>query len=114
MPAKYFVVLKRHAFFILLGLVFSVASYLLIVHWYQYNLNPDALSYITIAQKYAHFDIRHAVNGYWAPMFSWLMVPAVWLHANLITSARLVMALSALSMLIAVYIFLIGRDVSRT
>jgi dolichyl-phosphate-mannose-protein mannosyltransferase len=114
MSATYFAAVKRHAFFIVLCLIFSVASYLLIVHWYQYNLNPDALSYITIAEKYAHFDFRHAINGYWSPMFSWLMVPAVWLHANLIIAARLVMALAGLAILIAVYIFLIGRDVSRT
>lgn len=37
--------------------------------------NPDGLSYIVIAQQYiaGNFDI--AVNAYWSPLISWLMVP---------------------------------------
>jgi hypothetical protein len=42
---------------------------------YQYPLNPDAISYICISQKYVSGDFSNAVNGYWGPLFSWLMVP---------------------------------------
>ncbi len=46
--------------------------------WYQYELNPDAISYYEIAQNYAHFRFGEAINAYWSPLISWLMVPLLW------------------------------------
>ncbi|MGB9977785.1 hypothetical protein [Methanobacterium sp.] len=50
---------------------------LFLLRYYQYPVNPDAISYICISQKYAAGDFSNAINGYWGPLFSWLMVPFV-------------------------------------
>jgi 4-amino-4-deoxy-L-arabinose transferase-like glycosyltransferase len=71
------------------------------------------MSYFSIAQKYAHGDFRHAINGYWSPLLSWLLVPAVWLHLNLIVAAKWLNALIAGVLLAIVYLYLVRRRVDR-
>jgi hypothetical protein len=39
--------------------------------------NPDGFSYISIAQNYVGGNYQVAVNAYWSPMLSWLMVPFI-------------------------------------
>lgn len=43
--------------------------------YYQYQIGGDELSYINIAREYASGNWGDAVNGYWSPLISWLMVP---------------------------------------
>ncbi|OQP45755.1 hypothetical protein [Niastella populi] len=47
------------------GLYFQFASHKF--------LNNDTLAYINIAERYAAGDWPHAINGYWSPMYSWLL-----------------------------------------
>ena len=46
-----------------------IASYLILgiilIPYYRFQLNPDGVSYISIAQKYLLGDLIHAINGYW-------------------------------------------------
>jgi len=42
---------------------------------FRYQLFADEISYISIAQKYLAGNFTDAVNGYWSPMESWLLVP---------------------------------------
>lgn len=106
--------LKRHSFIILLCAVFVVISTFLITRWFNAQLNPDAVSYITIAQKYAAGDIAHAINGYWGPLLSICMVPLLWLHIDPIVAAKLVSLGAALGIIVVGYWFLLRRAVSRT
>ena len=43
-------------------------------------INPDGISYISIAQHWAAGRFADAVNAYWSPLFSWTMLP--WLIAG--------------------------------
>jgi hypothetical protein len=43
--------------------------------YYLYITGVDGICYISIAQKYATGDFSNAINGYWGPLFSWLLVP---------------------------------------
>jgi hypothetical protein len=62
----------------------AICSYfvfgLLLLPLYRYQINPDGISYISIAQKYLSGDFRNVVNGHWSPVFSWLLVP--WLASG--------------------------------
>lgn len=49
----------------LLGLYFQFA--------YHKFLNNDTLSYINIAERYAEGDWQHAINGFWSPIYSWML-----------------------------------------
>jgi len=40
---------------------------------YRYNLNNDAVSYLSLAAKYARGDGLLAINSYWSPLFPWLL-----------------------------------------
>jgi len=39
---------------------------------YQFQINPDGISYLDIAEKYVRGDVWGAVNAYWSPLISWL------------------------------------------
>lgn len=48
---------------------------ILLINHYQYIINSDGISYINIAQEYLNGNFADAVNGYWGPLFSWLLAP---------------------------------------
>lgn len=60
-------------------LIVALTLYLIIgilaLRYYQHIINPDAICYIGIAEKYAVGDIENAVNAYWGPLLSWVLVP---------------------------------------
>jgi hypothetical protein len=55
-------------------LLYSIMGIYLISH-YQYATGADGMSYINIAKLYLIGDLKDAINGYWGPLFSWLLVP---------------------------------------
>ena len=65
--------------------------------------NPDTASYIAVAQKYAAGNFKDAINGYWSPLFSWLMVPLLALKINAVVAAKVVSVLSGLLLVIGAY-----------
>ncbi len=67
--------LFRADFVVLSALALYVTAGVMLLPRYLYRLNPDGVSYITVAQKYLAGNFSLAVNGYWAPLFSWLMTP---------------------------------------
>ena len=44
---------------------------------YRHILDMDAVGYITVARHYAAGEWHNAINGYWSPLNSWLLVPLV-------------------------------------
>jgi len=46
-----------------------------IMPFYKYQLNPDGVTFISVARKYLAGDFKNAVNGCWGPLFSWLLIP---------------------------------------
>jgi hypothetical protein len=40
---------------------------------YHKFLNNDTLSYINLAERYAAGDWQHAINGFWSPLYCWLL-----------------------------------------
>ncbi|MGQ9896834.1 MAG: hypothetical protein ACUVR8_04615 [Acidobacteriota bacterium] len=39
---------------------------------YQFQINPDGIAYLDLAEKYVRGDLWGAVNAYWSPLISWL------------------------------------------
>lgn len=71
-----------------LSLIIYVVLAIILLPRYQYQINPDGVSYIGIAQKYMHLDFANAVNGFWGPMLSWLLVPFLKLGTAPLLSAK--------------------------
>ena len=39
----------------------------------RFYVEPDGVNYLDIAQAYLRHDWRQAINGYWSPLYSWLL-----------------------------------------
>src|SRR4051812_42197638 len=60
--------------FVISGFAYAALTILLFPYLRYYADNPDSFEYITIAQKYSSFNLHDAVNGYWSPLISWLLM----------------------------------------
>ncbi|MBL8227464.1 MAG: hypothetical protein JNL98_03265 [Bryobacterales bacterium] len=49
----------------------------LLLPFFRLEIGPDQISYINIADLYAKGLFSEAVNGFWSPLLSWLMVPLI-------------------------------------
>lgn len=71
-----------------ISLIIYVVLAIILLPRYQYQVNPDGVSYIGIAQKYMRLDFANAVNGFWGPMLSWLLIPFLKLGTAPLLSAK--------------------------
>jgi len=55
---------------------------LTLLGYYQYQINPDGVGYIQTAWKYLSGDFYGAVNAYWGPLLSWLLIPFLYFNQN--------------------------------
>ncbi|GEM_PF-2381910 len=92
---------------VLLFIIFG----LVLLNLFRYQINPDATSYIQIAKHYAAGDIRQAINGYWSPLLSWLLVPFVWLHIDLQLAAKIISLTASLGTLLIVWYLLTKQKI---
>ena len=60
-------------FYLFLFIYLSLGVYLL--NYYQYSIGIDGISYVNISKLYLFGDFTNAINGYWGPLFSWMLVP---------------------------------------
>jgi hypothetical protein len=71
----------------------------ILIYYYQYELNPDGISYLSIAKKYSEGDFKDAVNGHWSPMISWLLIPFILLNINSIVAAKIISVITGVGVL---------------
>jgi hypothetical protein len=101
--------IKNQRYLILVLMLYLFFSVILFSH-YQYIINPDGISYISIAQNYVNGHISYAINGYWSPLYSWLLIPFILLwKVNLgnIIATKILAIIIGLFTLIAIYLILI-------
>lgn len=81
-----------------LGCAVALAVYAIIggvaVYVSRDSINPDGVAYIESARHYAAGRFDLGFNGWFSPMLSWLLTPPVWLGANPIIAARVILLLS--------------------
>lgn len=65
-PKKY-----QKLFWVLLYVAVAVT----LLPWFYNEINPDGISYLSIAEKYAQGNFTDAINAYWSPLISWLLAP---------------------------------------
>ena len=68
-PRQRFHLLRHPLLWVFLG-YFALGLWLL--QTFQFQINPDGIAYLDIAEKYVRGDWRGAVNAYWSPLLSWL------------------------------------------
>ena len=76
---------------------------------FKYIINSDGIAYISIAKSYLSGNIPQAINGYWSPLYSWLLMPfiAIW-PGNLenVISTKILAIIIGLFTLIGAYLIL--------
>ena len=87
----------------LYALILFLLIGILLIPCYLHKVNPDGISYFSIAEKYLDRDFKNALNGYWGPLYSWLLVIFMGIGFSAVLSAKL------LSMIIGV-VFLWQAD----
>jgi len=62
---------KRFLCFLVPLVLFGLGC-IVLYRFNKFNLLPDSISYISIAQRYLRGDYANAINGYWSPLNIWL------------------------------------------
>ena len=89
--------MKTH--FIAIGLWIALSAVLL--PSFLPLLNADGTAYISVANQYMRGDWAQAVNGFWGPLLSWLLLPFMAAGLAPVTAAKIVLILAGIPMLLA-------------
>lgn len=64
-------------------LIIYVLLAIYLLQFYVYDpISRDLLSFISISQIYQTGDFSNAINGYWGPLFSWILTPLLFLDSE--------------------------------
>ena len=79
-------------------LLLSLTVYAVVcVFFFHYErLTGDATLYLSIAEKYIRGDFSNAINGYWGPLLSWLLIPFLYFGASHLS------AINALNLIVGI------------
>jgi len=58
-----------------ISLIVLIVAGIRYVPVFRYEMNPDGCSYMNIAKQYLDGNFWDAVNAYWSPLISWLLIP---------------------------------------
>lgn len=105
--------ISRENVLICVHVIVYVILGLYLLQYYRYQINPDGISYISIAKKYLLGDFCNAVNGYWGPMISWLMVPFLSLQIDPLYAAKLQALIIGAVTLIGIKLLLSKFNINR-
>ena len=75
--------------FIHIAAVYSIV-YFSVLPFYRYQINPDCVSYIAVAEKYAEGNFAQAVNIYWSPLISFFLIPFLLLKINALLAFKII------------------------
>lgn len=84
------------ATFVTLLTTLIIYSVFIIFFFHYERLTGDATLYLSIAEKYLRADFSNAINGYWGPLLSWLLIPFLYLgstHVFAINALNLIFGL---------------------
>ena len=85
---------------ILFSSLFYFILAITLTFFYRFQINPDGVSYISLSLKYIHLDWNNSINGYWGPLFSWLLMPLI------ILGIKPLLATKILSLIIGYLVFI--------
>lgn len=85
---------KTYIIFFSLLLITYLIIGIFLLYFNKYQINPDAVEYISIALKYSNGEIYEAINGLWSPLFSILLVPFIKLGIEPLLSTKIISLIS--------------------
>lgn len=106
---------RNHLLLNVIG-VYLLAS-IIIFSLFRYVFSPDGISYINVAKKYLSGNFQIAINGYWSPLFSWVIVPFLALKIDAILATKILSIITGIFLLVGVNRLLVNQkiqDIWRT
>jgi len=71
----------------LIGAYLAVGT--IVLPLFRFQINADGISYISIARHYLSGHWNAAINAYWSPLLSWLLIPLLWRHIPALIAAKI-------------------------
>lgn len=87
----------------IISLILYIILAIVLLPQYQYEFETDGISYISIAQKYIEADFSNAINGYWGPLISWLLIPFIFIGIRPVLGFHILNILIGLVSLIGIH-----------
>ncbi|HET7819560.1 MAG TPA: hypothetical protein VFL70_09655 [Bacteroidia bacterium] len=75
----------------------------LILPFYRYVAQIDTFQYLVIATKYANGFFMEAVNSYWSPLLSWLLIPFIQFHCDTLFTLHVLQIIISIIALCGIY-----------
>ena len=100
-------------FYLCAVIVLYTAAGAVLLPYYRYQINPDGISYISIADKYLAGNYYDAINGYWSPLFSWLLIPWLYFKIDPLLAVKILNLLIGIVAITAMYSFTFKYQVSQ-
>jgi hypothetical protein len=69
---------------------------------HRYQINPDGVGYLSVAQHYLAGHFFDAINAYWSPLYSWLLVPLLAARIEPLLASKILGMSIGLAALIAI------------
>jgi len=70
----------------------------------RHQINEDGISYLRVAGYWAEGDYHQAINGYWSPLLSWLLVPFARVQSDLLWASKLITGIGGLGLIPAAWL----------
>ncbi len=88
--------------FILTLVVYLILG-VFILRYYQYEgLQANSIGYFSVALQYADGNFIDAINGFWPPLISWLLIPFIKLGLTPLLAARILNLVTGCFLLIGI------------
>jgi hypothetical protein len=84
---------------LLVALSLYIAGSIYLLFFYYSWITPDYSAYLNISRKYAEGNFIEAINAYWSPLISWLLVPFHWFHFNIYWAFKIINYVSGIGIL---------------
>jgi len=88
--------------FIVLLVIYLILAILLQWYYGREGLNANTIGYFTVALEYARGNFSNAINGFWPPLISWLLVPAIKVGLNPTIATRILNIFTGLLILVGI------------
>ncbi len=93
---------SRSAVFVVLLAIYTVLGVLMLEYYRYEGLQANSIGYFAVALQYAKGNFSNAINGFWPPLISWLLIPFIKLGVTPLLGARIINLVTGLFLLIGV------------
>lgn len=95
-------------------LVLYFVSGIFVLRYYKYEgLNANTIGYFMVAMEYAKGNFTDAINGFWPPLISWLLIPFIKLGITPLLAARILNLITGGVLLIGVRVLSYRFDIAE-